>query len=286
MIAIVDGGSTKCDWVLLENSGAEHLKTETLGFNPNIIDAHLIPEELEKNTVLSSIKNNVEKIFFYGSGCGIPENQAIVAHQMQRVFTNAEILVREDLVAAAYAAYQGTPAIVCIIGTGSNACYFDGTEIRRDLPSLGHLLGDEGSGCAISKQLLRNYFMKKLPKDLEQQFEETYHLTVGELLQKMYHNPHVNAYLASFNHFIAERAQHPYFHHLIYREMKNFFEYQVLPYKESLSSEVNFIGSIAYLYQDILKSAAADYRLNIGTFVQKPIEKLVEYHKKYILHMN
>ncbi|MBP7174085.1 MAG: ATPase [Cloacibacterium sp.] len=285
MIAIVDGGSTKCDWVILENNGKEFTKTQTLGFNPNIIDAHLIVEELEKNAILSANKDNMEHIYFYGAGCGVAENRSTVESQMQKVFSHAKINVKEDLSAAAYAAYQGKPAIVCILGTGSNSCYFDGENIRRELPSLGFLIGDEGSGCALGKHILRNFFMKKLPKDLENDFQETYQLSINELLQKMYHNPHASAYLASFNTFIAERKSHPYIQHLIYREMKNFFEYHVLPYPESLSSEINFIGSIAFLYQDILKSAAADYRLNIGTFVQKPIESLVNYHKKYILNL-
>ena len=285
MIAIVDGGSTKCDWVILENNGKEFARAETVGFNPNIIDAHLIAEEIEKNTHLNSIKENKKNIFFYGTGCGILENQTIVKNQMQKVFNQADITVKEDITAAAFSAYQGKPAIICILGTGSNSCYFDGKEIRRELPSLGYLLGDEGGGCALGKHILRNFFMKKLPKDLESDFQKTYQLSINELLQKMYHNPHANAYLASFNTFIAERKSHPYIQHLIYREMKNFFEYHVLPYPESLSSEINFIGSIAFIYQDILKSAAADYRLNIGTFVQKPIESLVDYHKKYILNL-
>lgn len=285
MIAIVDGGSTKCDWVVLENSGKISQKTETIGFNPNIINADFIPQEIEKNQHLHFLKDHLEQIYFYGSGCGSPENAALVEVQLQKVFLRAQITVKEDMTAAAYAAYNGRPAIVCILGTGSNSCYFDGVTVKRDLPSLGFLIGDEGSGSAIGKQLLRRFFMKKLPKELHQDFVETYHLTIEDAIRNMYHNPRANAYLAEFNKFVVQRKQHSYFQNMVFDEMKNFFEYQVLPYEEAKEAEINFIGSIAYVYEDILRSAAAELNLKMGKIVQRPIESLVEYHKKYIFNL-
>ena len=286
MIAIVDGGSTKCDWVILENDGTEVLKTETVGFNPNITKPELIAIELEKNQALTKFCDYLENIFFYGSGCGTPENRLIVEREIQKVFTNANIQVKEDLLAAAYAAYRGVPAIVCILGTGSNACYFDGENVKTELPSLGFLIGDEGSGSALGKQLVRHYFMKKLPPDLHQQFTEIYQLNIDDLLKNMYHNPRANAYLGEFNKFIAEHKSHSYFQNMVFDEMKNFLDYQVLPYPEAGEIEINFIGYIAYIYEDILRSAAAELNLTIGKVVQKPIESLVEYHKKYILNLD
>jgi N-acetylglucosamine kinase-like BadF-type ATPase len=137
-------------------------------------------------------------------------------------FPYAKVTVKEDLTAAAYAAYNGKPAIVCILGTGSNSCYFDGESIRRDLPSLGFLIGDEGSGSALGKHLVRRFFMKKLPQDLHQEFVETYHLTIEDAIKNMYHNPRANAYLAEFNKFVVQRKQHPYFQNMVFDEMKNF----------------------------------------------------------------
>ena len=284
MIAIVDGGSTKCDWVILENSGKISQKTESIGFNPNIINADLIPQEIEKNPHLFLIKNQLDYIYFYGSGCGTVENALLVETQLQKVFPYAKVTVKEDLTAAAYAAYNGKPAIVCILGTGSNSCYFDGESIRRDLPSLGFLIGDEGSGSALGKHLVRRFFMKKLPQDLHQEFVETYHLTIEDAIKNMYHNPRANAYLAEFNKFVVQRKQHPYFQNMVFDEMKNFFEYQVLPYEEAREAEINFIGSIAYYYEDILRTATAELNLTVGHIVQKPIESLVEFHKKYIFN--
>lgn len=284
MIAIVDGGSTKCDWVILENTGKVSQKTESVGFNPNIISADLIPQEIEKNPHLFLIKNQLDYVYFYGSGCGTAENALLVETQLQKVFPYAKVTVKEDLTAAAYAAYKGKPAIVCILGTGSNSCYFDGKSVRRDLPSLGFLIGDEGSGSAIGKYLVRRFFMKKLPQDLHQEFVETYHLTIDDAIKNMYHNPRANAYLAEFNKFVIQRKQHPYFQNMVFDEMKNFFEYQVLPYEEAREAEINFIGSIAYYYEDVLRAAAAELNLTVGHIVQKPIESLVEFHQKYIFN--
>lgn len=282
MIAVVDGGSTKCDWVILDDAGDFLYKTVTTGFNPNIIDVEMIPAELQNNPQLSENRFNIKHVFFYGSGCGVPDNRTKVENALKKFFTNSKFVVKEDLAAAAYSAYNGKPAIVCILGTGSNSCYFDGKEVRVELPSLGFLLGDDGSGCALGKTLIKNYFMKKLPADLHQEFSKTYHLEIDDLIRNMYHNPRANAYLADFSKFIVERKDHPFLQHLVYEELKNYFDYQVLPYEESKNCEINFIGSIAYYYEDILRSAAADYHLNIGTIVQKPIERLVEYHKNYI----
>lgn len=283
MVAIVDSGSTKSDWVILDDFKKIFLKTETIGFNPNFINKELIVPEIEKNTSLTTVKNSIKKIFFYGSGCGVQQNCDIIIEELGKVFIGAEIIVKEDLTAAAYAAYRGKPAIVCILGTGSNSCYFNGETIKIQLPSLGFLVGDEGSGSAIGKQLVRRFFMQKLPADLSSEFEETYKLTVEEALKNMYHTPRPNAYLADFNKFVVERKDHPYLQKMVHEEMLNFFDYQVLPYVEAKDSEINFIGSIAYYYEDVLRSAAAELNLTVGQIVQKPIESLVSYHIQYIL---
>ncbi|MDM1557379.1 ATPase [Chryseobacterium indologenes] len=283
MVAIVDSGSTKSDWVILDEFKKVFLKTETIGFNPNFINRELITPEIQKNSNLILVKNSITKVFFYGSGCGVEKNREIIETELKKVFNKAEIIVKEDLMAAAYAAYKGKPAIVCILGTGSNSCYFDGKDVKIELPSLGFLMGDEGSGSAIGKQLVRRYFMKKLPADLHNEFEAGYKLTIEDALKNMYHAPRPNAYLADFNKFVVERKDHPYFMNMVFEEMKSFFEYQVMPYEEAHDAEINFIGSIAYYYENILRSVAEELNLNVGHVVQKPIESLVDYHIKYIL---
>ncbi|HFK5574918.1 ATPase [Elizabethkingia anophelis] len=284
MIAIVDGGSTKCDWVILKASGEEVLRTTTKGFNPNNTAAHLIPVEINKNEDLERIKEDIKYVFFYGSGCGVEENCIIVQEQLQVVFTKADILVKEDLLGAAYAVYRGKPTMVCILGTGSNSCYFDGKDIKVELPSLGFLLGDDGAGSSMGKRIVKNFFMKKLPPSLEREFIKEYpELNIELLLQKMYHeNTMVNAYFAEFNKFVAKWKEHPFIQNLIYEEFKNYVEFQLLPYSEVKDAEISFIGSIAYVYGDILKTVTAQYNLNFGIIVQRPIVNLVQYHVDHI----
>lgn len=288
MIAIVDGGSTKCDWVIIKPSGNEECRTQSIGFNPNIIQHDLINQEVAKNSILQTYRHQVTKIYFYGSGCGTAANCQIVASELKLFFKNAEVSVKEDLLAAAYAAYNGNPALVCILGTGSNACGFDGKKLQIKLPSLGYIIGDEGGGCALGKRLLKNYFMEKLPSDLKQKFDEKHPLDIQTALQKMFHNTHTNAFFASYNAFISENISHPFLQNLVYEEFSEFFNFQVLPQLSNHTIEVNFVGSIAFIYQDILKVVAAKYHVKIGKIVQKPIDELVKFHLVHslIIHEN
>ena len=279
MIAIIDGGSTKCDWVILKASGEEVLRTTTKGFNPNNTAAHLIPVEINKNEDLERIKEDIKYVFlWFGLQCR--RELYHCTRTTSGSFTKADILVKEDLLGAAYAVYRGKPTMVCILGTGSNSCYFDGKDIKVELPSLGFLLGDDGAGSSMGKRIVKNFFMKKLPPSLEREFIKEYpELNIELLLQKMYHeNTMVNAYFAEFNKFVAKWKEHPFIQNLIYEEFKNYVEFQLLPYGEVKDAEISFIGSIAYVYGDILKTVTAQYNLNFGIIVQRPIVNLVQYH--------
>lgn len=283
MIAIVDGGSTKCDWVILQASGEEILQTKTRGFNPNNIEVDQIPVEIHKNEELDHIKDQIQYLFFYGSGCGTKENQDIVKNQLQKVFPIAHITVMEDLMAAAYSVYQGNPTMVCILGTGSNSCYFDGEKVKVKLPSLGFMLGDDGSGSAMGKRMVKNYFMAKLPREIQEDFTKEYGLTIEILLENMYHKKDmVNAFFAQFNKFVAKWKDHSFVQNMIYHEFSNFVEYQLLPYEEIKTVNVSFIGSVAYVYGDILRSVLSEYNLELGIIVRRPIGNLVNYHVEYI----
>src|SRR5690606_1148297 len=184
-----------------------------------------------------------------------------------------------------------------------NACYFDGKKLTEATPSLAYILGDEGSGNHMGKKLLHAYFSKKMPQHLADKFQETYHLTISELNVNVYqkplanvylasfsklkynvkNKPMANAYLASFSNFVHEHKEEPYFQNLVYDSMRAFFENQVLPHSEARFSEVNFIGSVAHYYEDIIRAAAAEFHLEVGHIVRKPIDNLVEYHKTHIL---
>lgn len=283
MIAIADSGSTKTDWVILDENHEEVFRTGTIGFNPYHIDAESIDKEINKNEELKKVADKIKEVYFYGAGCSADFLKEIVKEGFRNFYKNANILVDHDLHAACYAVYRGTPAIVCIMGTGSNACYFDGEQVKEATPSLAYILGDEGSGSYMGKKLLHAYFSKKMPQHIADKFHETYHLTISELNVNVYQKPLANAYLASFSKFVYEHKSEPFMQNLIYTSMKDFFENQVIPIPEARSSEVNFIGSVAHYYEDIIRSAASEFHLQVGHIVRKPIDNIVDYHKKYIL---
>lgn len=284
MIAIADSGSTKTDWVILNNDLTESFRTKTIGFNPYHIDEVSINNEVSSNVKLKKIADQVKLIFFYGAGCSNESAIEIVNKGLGKLFSNAKTSINHDLLAACYAVYRDQPTIVCILGTGSNACYFDGKKIKEATPSLAYILGDEGSGCYMGKKLIHAFFSKKLPKDLETKFRKKYNLDIVTLNENVYKKPLANAYLATFSKFVYENKKHTFMQNLIYNSMKDFFENQVLPNPESRFSELNFIGSIAHFFEDEIRSAAASFHLEVGQIVRKPIDSLVNYHIKYILN--
>ncbi len=283
MIAIVDSGSTKSDWVLVDSKGNEIFRTNTIGFNPYFIKSKDIIKELNQNEELIKVKDDITNIYFYGAGCSSPKMNAIVEKALNQVFTESENRVDHDLKAAAYAAYNGKPAVVCILGTGSNSCYFDGTELYEATPSLAYILGDEGSGNALGKKVLTAYFLNKMPKHLERAFKERYNLTIEDLNKNIYENNFANKYLATFSRFVADHKYEPFMQKIVYDSLKEFVLNQILPYPQARNSEINFIGSVAHIYEDTLKTVLSEFYLNFGFAIKKPIDSLVKYHLLYII---
>lgn len=282
MIAIVDSGSTKSDWVVLEKEGEELFRTHTIGFNPYFLGVPDIVKELKTNTSLLEIADNLTHVFYYGTGCSAPYLTKTIEEALKKVFNKAKLIIEHDLLGAAYAAYNGKPAIACILGTGSNACYFDGNNLREENPSLAFILGDEGSGSNLGKRLLQAFFLKKMPKHLMRAFDERYGVSIDDLNQNVYKNKFANRYLASFSRFVSDHKYEPFMQKIVYDSLREFFINQVLPFPEARSSEINFVGSIAYYYEESLKSVAAEFHLNIGVVVRNPIDSIVQYHKMYI----
>ncbi|CAI9429175.1 BadF/BadG/BcrA/BcrD ATPase family [Candidatus Ornithobacterium hominis] len=283
MIAIIDSGSTKSDWVILdESNGKEIERAKTIGFNPFFIKEEDILKELKKNKELTALKDKINKIYFYGAGVHNQYFSKVVKKPFDEFFSKSTNLIDHDMKAAAYAAYNGKPAIVCILGTGSNSCYFDGETIKEETPALSYVLGDEGSGNHIGRQLIRAYFCGKFPTHLRRTFKERYNLTEKDIEEKVYNNQFANAYLASFSVFASDHKYEPFIQELVFNCLEEFFLYHVMPYKEKADAEINFIGSIAHYYESTLKSVANKYNLHVGNIVKKPIDDLVKYHKIYI----
>jgi len=284
MILIADGGSTKCDWIAIDYEGKELMRTQTLGLNPYLVTSEKAAEEVSKNTALTQISEKIDHVFFYGAGCSSEASQSVLEKAFTQIFMGAKIHIEHDMLGAAYAAYNGKPAIVCILGTGSNSCYFDGQKLREDTESLGWILGDEGSGSNLGKRLLLARFVKKMPPHLQIAFDKIYHnLTADKVNENVYKKPFPNAYVAGFSRFVVEHKYEPFMQQLIYQSMREFIENQVLVYPEARFSEINFIGSIAHYYEETLHAVCAENHLVIGSVLKRPIDSLVKYHLLYIL---
>lgn len=277
MILVADSGSTKCDWVLL-NDKVRVAELATIGFNPYYHNVAFIVDVLSSTDKLIANAKNVLEVYFYGAGCSSPERNSTIQNALSTVFVNAKITVGHDVLGAAIAANNGEVGIACILGTGSNSCYFDGSTTSEVLPSLGYILGDEGSGAWFGKQLLTDYLYKEsIPVALKDEllskgFEK------GSILENIYMKPHANVYLASCMKMLANHQDTEYVHGLIGSGMKTFLERHVCCFKNHQEVPTNFVGSVAFHFQDILKVECQKLGILFGNVVQKPIDGLVAFH--------
>ena len=282
MTLITDGGSTKCDWVLLDNSGELVFKTATLGLNPTVVAKEELLFRITSNETLKNVFSNVGALDFYGAGCGTATPRSILKEVLETLFTKAKVNVFEDMAAAVFAATT-EPGIVCILGTGSNSCYFDGTEIHAPIPALGYILMDEASGNYFGKRLIRDYYYNRMPSEIVREFEEKFNLEADDIKMNLYKKPNPNAYLASFAQFIfTQKEINPYFYALIKEGISNFIECRILCYEKAHEVPVHFIGSIAHFSEEIIKECFTLHDLELGNIVQRPIDGLIDYYKSRI----
>jgi N-acetylglucosamine kinase-like BadF-type ATPase len=283
MIFIADGGSTKCDWLLLDYDGNQILKTRTKGLNPAVFKPDVLKERLHENEDLANVKSKVKRVDFYGAGCGTPTPTKVLHDILQDYFPDAEINVDEDMVAAAFAA-TNEPGIVCILGTGSNSCFFDGKKVHMEVESLGFILMDEASGNYFGKRLIRDYYYKYMGEDMSREFERRYDLRADTIKNNVYKQENPNTYLAHFAEFIfTSEERNGYFYKLIYEGMEKFIERRVMCYKNAQNVPIHFIGSIAFFSEDIIRDVAKRYHLNIGNIIRRPIDGLIKHYQKHVL---
>ena len=286
MTLIADGGSTKCDWILLGHNGEVLLKTRTKGLNPAVIPVDELFQRIEENEDLIGVAETVEICDFYGAGAGTKTPNAILTKVLKKVFKKAEVTVNEDMLAAVYAATT-EPGIVCILGTGSNSCYYDGEKIHSNVPSLGYIVMDEASGNYFGKRLIRDYYYQKMPEPLMREFENRFDLDPDVIKMNLYQKPNPNTYLASFAEFIFTAEEvNGYFWHLISEGMRRFIEYRVLCYKEAQVVPIHFIGSIAHFSEEMIRNAMKPYHLELGRIIRRPIDGLIEYYREHRLKVN
>ncbi|MDA8595105.1 N-acetylglucosamine kinase [Flavobacteriaceae bacterium] len=279
MILIADGGSTKADWIALDGNKEEVFRVRTKGLNPAVVPEEVLRERIINTYQLYHNKADVETIYFYGAGCGTDEAKKILKRIFESIFTSADVIVEEDLLAAVYAAAGGDPAIVAILGTGSNSCYWDGKEVHTNSVSLGYILMDEASGNYFGKRIIRDYFFKRMPEHMMTKLEDEYNLEPDHIKFNLYRQPNPNTYLATFAKFMFQYKEEKYIKQLMRSGYEAFFECRILPYKKGPETPIYFIGSIAHYFSDLLDEVAASHGLKITGIIQRPIDNLLEYHK-------
>lgn len=282
MILIADGGSTKADWIAIDTNKEEAFRVRTLGLNPAIVPKEELSNRIVNMFQLMNIKEEVTEIHFYGAGCGTPKPIQILKTILEGIFVNAKIFIAEDMLAAVYAASGKTPAMVCILGTGSNSCYFNGSEMEMLTASLGYILMDEASGNYFGKKLIIDYFYNKMPRKIAKSFEEEFDLDADQIKKNLYRETNPNMYLASFAKFMFEFKEDKYIKRIIKKGFQEFFKCRILPYNKTAETPIYFIGSIAHYFRDILEKIAKKNNLVITDVIQRPIDNLLEYHKNNI----
>ena len=276
-ILVADSGSTKTDWKFISEENEFLLSSP--GINPYYQDTASIKQSLGTDSNFQKIsQHQPTEIFFYGAGCSTIENQEIVRNALAHFFPSASIFVSHDLLAAARSLCGKNPGIACILGTGSNSCYFDGQEIVENLPNLGFWLGDEGSAGFMGKELVVNWFHKEMPNHLWKKFNDTYKIERDSFLDKVYHQDYPNRFMAGFAPFLSENISEIWCRDLVANAFRLFLNRFVLPYPNSKTIPIHFLGSIANHFEDILKIELKQMDLIQGKIQGSAIVDLADFH--------
>lgn len=274
---IADSGATKAEWCLLNNGKKKILFTQ--GISPYFLNTDQIAELLLKELV-PNIKNvTVEHIFYYGTGCSNIENAKSIKKALTRVFPKAQANVNTDLMGAARAVCGHEKGIACILGTGSNSCYYNGKNIVKNSPGIGYVLGDEGSGAYLGKKVIQYYLYNTFDEDLRARFDAKYVTTTSEILDNVYKKPLPNRYLASFTLFLVENRGHYMIENIIEDGLNDFFFQHLCKYNEVWKYPVSFVGSVAFGFKDVLQQLCSSYEFEMGTVLKNPMEGLIKFHK-------
>ncbi len=273
---IADSGATKCEWCLID--GGNKKKIMTTGISPYFLNAEQIEQLLLKSLVPKLKDAVVTEVHFYGTGLSNKNNALILKTVLKKVFKKAKIAVETDLTAAARALCGTKKGIACILGTGSNSCFYDGKKITKNSPGIGYILGDEGSGAYLGKKVIQYYLYQTFDEELMTSFQKRFLVDPIDILENVYKKPLANRYLASFAIFLAENRGHYMIENIIEDGLNDFFFTHIYKYKESWTHPINFIGSIAFGFKDVLQELCNSYELELGKVQKAPMKGLIDYH--------
>jgi len=276
MVLIADSGSTKTHWCITEN-GKILKEIFTDGINPFYQSQQDIVVLLDSQLVPHLQDFPIDEIYFYGAGCSFPEKKLIVAQALIRFFGAATVEIQSDLLGAARSLLQHEAGIACILGTGSNSCYYDGKEITQNVSPLGFILGDEGSGAVLGKLFVADCLKNQMPEWIRDKFMDEYKLTPAEILDRVYKQPFPNRFLAKFTPFLLSHLEEPQIFNLVFDAFDAFFMRNIMQYPLK-DTKIGFVGSVAHYFRDTLEIVAAEHGLMISEIKQSPMEGLVRFH--------
>lgn len=285
MLLIADSGSTKTHWTLMTANGhSQDIYTE--GINPVLQSPELIRQTIDH--LLSQIGSllwagTITNVFFYGAGC-TPEKKIVVRDLLSQTFKKAAVEVESDMLGAARGLLQREQGIACILGTGSGSCFYDGEKIAATVPSLGFILGDEGSGATLGKRLISDALKNQLPPSIKEALLREYNITQADVIDRVYRQPMPNRFLAELSQFCARHITEPSVRQLVYDHFDQFIKRNILQYFATplplySSTPISFVGSIAYYYGEVLQEVLTANGLAMGALMQDPIEGLKTYHQ-------
>lgn len=279
-LLIADSGSSKTDWCLIDPNG-QISEYHTTGINPFIRTEEECVQILNKELNIEH-PESISELVFYGAGIKNQEKASFVNQILAKKFTQADVSSHSDLLGAARALCENDEGLVAILGTGSNSCFYNGSELSSHHPSLGYILGDEGSGTHMGKKVLQYYFYQTFDPELAVAFEQKHGRDIVPILDQIYRGAAPNKYLASFTEFLSEHRGHYMVENIIEDSLVEFHENHILKYREAWNYPLHFIGSVAYAFQDKIKELHYEYGLQTGKIIKSPMEGLIAYHKVFV----
>ena len=275
-ILIADSGSTKTQWCLITDGKKKMISTQ--GISPYFLNDETLGAILTKELVPKTGNIKIDDIFYYGTGCSNVANISLIKTGLKKIYKTAKISVEHDLLGAARALCKDEKGIACILGTGSNSCFYNGKKVVKNSPGLGFILGDEGSGTHLGKKVLQYYLYNTFDAELMDKFKQKYPQTTSEILDSVYKTALPNRYLAGFVNFLIENRGHFMIENIIEDSLNDFFFNHIYKYRESWTLPINFVGSVAYGFKDVLVEMCKGYELKLGTVIKNPMEGLINYH--------
>lgn len=279
MKLIAESGSTRTEWALVEDN---HLvqRVFTEGLNPFFQTRREISRSVRLGLPESFFKKKLDQVYYYGAGCSSYEKKNILGASLVVQF-KTPIQVESDLLAAARGLFKCEAGIACILGTGSNSCFYDGKIIVKNVKAAGYILGDEGSGAVLGKLFLADLLKGLAPKELANEFHEKFRISVNDVMESVYNLPFPNRFLGTIAYFLGDYMDNEYVYNLLTNNLRSFFNRNVCQY-DYINYPIRFVGSLAYAYPDILQEVAQEFGVEIDVIEETPMNGLIEFHSMNI----